>query len=110
MTKVLTGGKHFLHTKGSMYDRTEIEQALRECLEHIAGDHYQTIMKREDNVMLCCRLDSQHGVELACDLESRLGIAIPLNENPLVADGDDSSQRRARNFGEVVDYLVALAN
>ncbi len=93
-----------------MYDRTEIEQALRECLEHIAGDHYQTIMKREDNVMLCCRLDSQHGVELACDLESRLGIAIPLNENPLVADGDDSSQRRARNFGEVVDYLVALAN
>ena len=110
LTKVLTPGKCFLPTKRSMHERTEIEQVLRECLEHIAGKEYQALMKREDNVMICCGLDSQHGVELACDLEARLGITIPLNENPLVADGDDKSQRRARNFGEVVDYLVALAN
>jgi len=93
-----------------MHKRTDIEHALRECLEHIAGEDYQAGMKREDNVMRCCGLDSQHGVELACDLQSRLGIPIPPNENPLVLDDDGEGRSRARNFGEVVDYLVALAN
>lgn len=90
-------------------NRTKIETVLRECLEHIAGEEYDAEMKREDNVMSCCGLDSQHGVELACDLQSRLGILIPVNQNPLVLDDDGEGRTRSRNFGEVVEYLVALA-
>lgn len=91
-------------------DRTQIELALQDCLKHIARDSYPSEWKAGDNVIRCCGLDSQHGIELACDLESRLGIAIPLKENPLVLDNDGEGRKRARTFGEVVDYLTALAS
>lgn len=94
----------------SRLDRTEIELVLKDCLKYIAGEQYDAAMKREDNVIRCCGLDSQHGIELACDLESRLGVLIPVNENPLILDDDGEGRKRARNFGEVVEYLVALSN
>lgn len=90
--------------------RSQIETALKECLKHIAGDTYHEEWKPDDNVIRCCGLDSQHGIELACDLESRMGISIPLRENPLVLDDDGNSCKRARSFEEVVDYLVALSS
>jgi acyl carrier protein len=91
-------------------DRTQIEVALQDCLKHIARDTYPAEWKPSDSVIRCCGLDSQHGIELACDLESRLGIVIPVKENPLVLDDDGEGKKRARTFGEVVDYLTALAS
>jgi acyl carrier protein len=90
--------------------RSQIEVALKECLKHIAGDNYHEEWKPGDNVIRCCGLDSQHGIELACDLESRMGISIPMKENPLVLEDDGNGCKRARCFGEVVDYLVALSS
>jgi hypothetical protein len=94
----------------SRYDKSEIERVLQECLRHIARDTYPTSWQPQDNVICCCGLDSQHGIELACDLEVRLGIEIPLKENPLVLDNDGEGKKRARTFTEVVDYLIALSN
>lgn len=94
----------------TLLDRTQIELALQNCLKLIARDTYPSEWKPDDNVIRSCGLDSQHGIELACDLESRLGIQIPLKENPLVLDDDGEGRKRARTFGEVVDYLTALAS
>lgn len=91
-------------------DRTKIELALQDCLKHIAKDCYPTKWNPGDDVIRCCGLDSQHGIELACDLESRLEITIPLKENPLILDDDGEGRKRARSFAEVVDYLVALSS
>ena len=111
LVEVNTYGKFFLpHDAMNRLTQSEIEQALQECLRRIAGDTYPTEWKPNDNVICCCGLDSQHGIELACDLESRLGIEIPLKENPLVLDDDGEGRKRARTFSEVVDYLTALVS
>lgn len=108
---MVTRGNLFLPLDAmNRLNKAEIEQALQECLRHIARDTYPTEWKPNDNVIRCCGLDSQHGIELACDLESRLGIEIPVKENPLVLDDDGEGRKRGRTFSEVVDYLTALVS
>jgi hypothetical protein len=90
--------------------REQIEETLRECLQLLAGDKCPTDWNGDDDVLDFWGLDSQHGVELACDLASRLGIDIPLKDNPLIEDGDGVDRKRQRTFSEVVSYLEDLAD
>ena len=46
--------------------------------------------------------DSHDGIVFACLLSERLGIEIKPEENPLV----DDQHRRARTFGELVDWCL----
>ena len=85
-----------------------IREALVHALREIAKQKCPAEFSDDINVLRECDLDSQHGLELACDLSDRLGIDIPANENPLVEDSGPSGRKRARKFGEVVDYLAAL--
>ena len=88
--------------------RSEIASALGDCLHFLAkGDVPQTINPGLI-VLNEWNLDSEHGVELACDLSTRLGIEIPADENPLI--DESGRKRRARTFGEVVEYIMALSN
>lgn len=87
--------------------RETIEEELRECLTRLTGDPSPAEFSSKDSVLNICGLDSQHGVELACDLEVSLSIRIPDKDNPLVLDESDC-RKRARTFAEVVDYLLAL--
>lgn len=48
-------------------------------------------------------LTSQDGVELACDLEARLGISIPADVNPLLHE----SRVRMRTLGELKAWARA---
>ncbi len=48
-------------------------------------------------------LTSQDGVELACDLEARLGITVPGDFNPLVHE----SGKRMRTLGELKTWARA---
>jgi acyl carrier protein len=94
----------------STQPNNRIEEILRECLKQIAGDKCPDDWNPDDDVIGRCCLDSLHGVELACDLASRLKIDIPLKDNPLVEDGDDGGRKRARSYSEVMDYLVRLSS
>jgi len=48
-------------------------------------------------------LTSQDGVEMACDLEARLGITVPADFNPLVHE----SGKRMRTLGELKAWARA---
>jgi len=87
--------------------RETIRETLTDCLRFLKGSELGEFDESTD-VIVGLGLDSQHGVELACDLSSRLKIEIPLKENPLIEDGADG-RMRSRTFGEVLEYLVALA-
>lgn len=88
--------------------RLEIEAILAECLRNLAPEEAPEKWDPQDKVLRHWGLDSQHGIELACELEDRLGINIPLKDNPLV---DDSKTRKwSRTFEEVIDYLEGLAS
>lgn len=49
-------------------------------------------------------LDSLAGVEFVCQIEEKLGITIPNDENPFV----DDSKQRLRTVAEVIDFVRKL--
>jgi acyl carrier protein len=87
---------------------SEIAVAFEDCLRFLANGNIPQIIDRELVVLEEWNLDSEHGVELACDLSTRLGIEIPADENPLI--DESGGKKRARTFGEVVDYIGTLSN
>lgn len=87
--------------------REEVAGVLRDCLRFLASDKEPETVTDKLTVLLEWSLDSEHGVELACDLCTRLGIDIPSNVNPLI-DESIPDKKRARTFGEVVDYIMTL--
>lgn len=93
----------------SRLTREEIAKTLEECLGFLAGKAVPKLIRGNLCVLREWDLDSEHGVELACDLCARLGIDIPINDNPLI-DESDSVRKRARTFAEVVDHLLKLSN
>lgn len=86
----------------------KIRHVLVDCLRFLAGTSCPAEFTDEMDVLHECDLDSEDGVEIACDLSSRLGIVIPAKDNPLIDDGSATSRKHARTFGEVVEYLAAL--
>ena len=88
--------------------REEIRHVLGDCLRYIARKDCPGEFTEEMVVLVVCGLDSEHGVELACDLSARLKIEIPAKDNPLIEDDDATGRKRARKFEEVVTYLMAL--
>lgn len=57
----------------------------------------------DNSNLLHAGLTSQDGVELACDLEARLGITVPDDFNPLVHE----SGNRMRTLGELKEWARA---
>lgn len=107
----LTGGNKSLPLATMTTDRQkQIEKTLMECLRQLAGDKFPDELKPEDDVLMCCGLDSQHGVELACDLATILEIEIPLKDNPLIVECDENGKKRARRCSEVIEYLSKLSD
>ena len=49
-------------------------------------------------------LDSQDGIELACELSEKMGKLIPNDQNPFV----DDKTGHARNVGTIIDFLVSI--
>jgi len=90
--------------------RGEVSAALEECLRFLTRGKCPKTIREDLNVLLEWSLDSEHGVELACDLSTRLGIEIPMDENPLIDESGPDKRKRARTFGEVVDYLMNLSH
>lgn len=90
--------------------RQSIEQILETSLKELAGDNAPSEIVPEMVVLESWAIDSLHGMELACDLSSRLRINIPLEDNPLVVEDSTTGQRRSRTFVEVVDYLFNLGS
>lgn len=85
----------------------EITAVLLECLRYLAGDNVPEGPHFDLDILACWGLDSEHGVELACDLSTRLNIKIPHDENPLI--DESSGTKRSRTIGEVVEYLAQCA-
>lgn len=81
---------------------------LEECLRYLAGEKAPAKFTADINVIRECCLSSEHGVEIACDLSTRLDIEIPLKDNPLIHEETETGRRRGRKFGEVVEYLMRL--
>lgn len=78
---------------------------LAACLNSLSGDNKPQQLHPDSSVLRQWGLDSEDGVELAADIGSQLGIEIPHDENPLVAESK-TAQKRARTFKEVVQYLL----
>ena len=92
----------------AMKSNAEIAAILVECLNFIGGASGPAEDLDEVFVLKAWDLDSEDGLEIACDLSTKLGIDIPHNENPLVEDDPVSGKRRGRRFREVVAYLSRL--
>jgi len=84
---------------------TKIETALIECLKAAAEGEAPDDVRDDMEVLKTWDLDSEDGIDLALDLGPRLGIEIPLKDNPLIEE-DRAGRKRARSFREVVDYLT----
>jgi acyl carrier protein len=108
-TTVECGKISLLMVIPSHLSHDEITKALAECLHFLAGDNYPEDASPDLDVLDAWGLDSLHGVELACDLSTRLKISIPLEENPLIEEDRTTGKKRSRTFGEVVEYLAGLA-
>src|SRR6266496_5756392 len=88
-------------------ENDDIRSTVINCLRGMAKQCPDEF-RDETDILHDCDLDSEHGIELACDLSARLGIKIPANENPLVEDRGPSGRKRSRRFGEVLEYLIKL--
>ncbi len=91
------------------FTRDEVTTALEDCLNFLARGRGPPEILAGLNVLREWCLDSEHGIELACDLSARLGIDIPASENPLIDETGPTKRKRARTFGEVVDYLLNVS-
>jgi acyl carrier protein len=88
--------------------RDQIAVVLTRALKFLAKDTAPEVVRSNFIVLKEWELDSEHGVELACDLSMELGISIPEEDNPLIDEISQVGRKRARTFEEVVDYIAAL--
>lgn len=88
--------------------RDVIREVLTDCLRFLKGSDLAEFDETTD-VIVGFGLDSMDGIELACDLSTRLRVEIPLKDNPLIEDDAKTGRKRSRKFGEIVNYLVELA-
>lgn len=87
--------------------QTQVEQALIDCLKAVADERSPDNVQDETDVLKEWDIDSEDGIDVALDIGPRLGIEIPLKENPLIEE-DGTGRKRARTFREVVNYLLRL--
>lgn len=76
-----------------------VDRIIEELLTR--GGHPTSIS--DGSNLMQAGLTSQDGVELACDLEARLGITVPSDFNPLVHE----SGKRTRTLGELKAWARA---
>src|SRR5437867_581481 len=90
-----------------MQTREQIEKVLIDCLKDLAGEDAPESFNDNYSVFRQWGLESDDGIDLAADLDLRLDVHIPLDDNPLVEE-NMAGQKRARSFHEVVDYMISL--
>lgn len=87
----------------------EIAKALQECLAFVGG-HCPDEIRLDMDVIHEWDLQSEQGVELACELSGRLSIDIPVKDNPLIEENTITGRKRSRSFAQVVEHIAQLAN
>jgi hypothetical protein len=90
--------------------REEVAAVLTERLSFLSSNNSPREIRGDLVVLHEWGLDSEHGVELACDLSARLKLDIPSNDNPLIDESAPTNRKRARTFDEVVTHLLSLAS
>jgi hypothetical protein len=83
----------------------EVARRLAECLNSLAGSNKPQEIHPDLDALRQWGLDSEDGVDVAAEMASQLGLEIPHDENPLVAESK-TGQKCARSFKEVVQYLL----
>ena len=77
-----------------------VEQIVTELLSRSGHRHSVS----DGDSLKAAGLTSEDGVELACDLEARLGVHVPKEVNPLL----HASGNRVRTLGELKGWVQQL--
>lgn len=78
--------------------RAMVVASLRELANNTEAEITDQTSPKDD-----LELDSEEGVEFACEISKRMGKHFPDDLNPFV----DDDARRGRTVGEIVDFLEA---
>lgn len=92
------------------HSSAQIREIVEECLRFLAGEKFPDQLTDEMNVLQICGLDSEHGLEIACDLSAKLGFEIPNDDNPLVYEDRATGRKRGRSLPEVIEHIEELQN
>lgn len=84
--------------------RNEVKKIALNCLLEIVGNKGPETIDDKTDPILNLGLDSADGIIYALELENRLGIEIPCDQNPLV----DDEKHKSRKIREIVDFLLNL--
>lgn len=85
-------------------ERIEVRDLYMKALREFLGDKESADLSEETDPFEDLGLDSEDGVDFACELSERFGCKIPDNLNPWV----DDSLHRARRLGESIDLICDL--
>lgn len=86
---------------------TEIAEAVTECLRERPSARRGVEINEKTNLLYDLGIDSMEGIEITCELITRLDVDIPLNENLLVTK-EENGCRRMRTIPEIVSRLTEL--
>lgn len=86
-----------------MTTRIKSDEAVERIVHELLGRGGHPSSVRDGDNLMQAGLTSQDGVEMACDLEARLGITVPGDFNPLVHE----SGSRMRTLGELKAWARA---
>lgn len=86
------------------HERNEVRDLYMKALREFLGDKAPDNLSETTDPFKDLGLDSEDGVDFACELSQRFGIKIPDDVNPWV----DDAQHRARQIGESIDLMCHL--
>ena len=86
-----------------MLSRNELRDMVIASLKELCDDDDAEIAD-DTNPTDDLDLDSEHGIEFACDISEKMGKLFPNDLNPFV----DDETKTIRNVGAIVDLLEAL--
>lgn len=86
---------------------SEILETVTECLRERPSARCGVEINEKTNLLYDLGIDSLEGIEITCELSSRLDVDIPLNENLLVIE-EENGCKRMRTLPEIVSRLTEL--
>lgn len=85
-------------------ERNEVRDLYMKALREFLGDKAPDELSEATDPFKDLGLDSEDGVDFACELSEKLGYKVPDDLNPWV----DDAQHRARRLGESIDLMCQL--
>lgn len=85
-------------------ERNEVRDLYLKALREFLGDKAPADLSEDTDPFKDLGLDSEDGVDFACELSERFGCKIPDNLNPWV----DDTRHRPRKLGESIDLICEL--